>query len=94
MAHVKRVIHTDGGMARRTLRSAAADLPLARWLVDYGEARGYTSGRQMALYLKINPAVFGTWLRGEFEPDGVNQERLAEATGERLERAIEAAEGD
>lgn len=72
---------------RNSLRQSAVDTPLARWLVDYAEARGWTSGRQAALSLRdaagagINPAVFGTWLRGEFEPDTANQQHLAEATG-------------
>lgn len=89
LAFVKHLIHNGTRMAKRSLRQSAVDLPLAGWLVEYGEARNWTSGRQMAGRLGINPAVFGTWLRGEYEPDASNQEQLHTATGETRERIAE-----
>src|SRR6185295_12749855 len=71
-------------VARRSLRQSAADTPLARWLVDYGESRGWETGRQAAKYLGVKQAAFSTWLRGEMEPDRANQEQLAVGTGEPL----------
>lgn len=72
-----------------------ADEPFARWLVAYCEGRGWRSGRQAAKFLRdaegreFNPAVVGTWVRGAQLPDDENQQRLAEATGERVERIAE-----
>lgn len=68
-------------MRRRSLGRGAADTPLARWLVDYGDARGWTSGRQAAAYLGVNQSALATWLRGEGEPSAESQIQLAEATG-------------
>lgn len=72
-------------MSRYALRQTAADTPLARWLVELAERRGWASGRQAAKYLGVNQASFATWLRGEFTPSHESQQRLAERAGETLE---------
>lgn len=68
-------------VVRRSLRQSAADTPLARWLVEYGESRGWATGRQAAKYLGVKQAAFSTWLRGEVEPSREYQDQLAAATG-------------
>lgn len=80
---VKQMFHT-GCVVRRSLRQSAADTPLAQWLVEYGESRGWTAGRQAAKYLGVKQAAFSTWLRGEVEPSREYQEQLATATGQPL----------
>jgi transcriptional regulator with XRE-family HTH domain len=74
---------------KQTLRQKAADTPLARWLVDLAESRGWTSGRQAALYLGVNHATLWTWLHGTLEPDLDSQAHLHEVTGESAERIAE-----
>src|SRR5690348_7527007 len=71
-------------MPTRSLRQLAAETPLAEFLADVGEDRGWTTGRQAAKYLGVKQAAFSTWLRGEVEPGREYQEQLAAATGKSL----------
>ena len=80
LAAVNQASHTCV-VGRSSISQSAADTPLARWLVELAERRGWRSGRQMALYLKVNQAAVSTWLRGEVEPDRISQERLAQGAG-------------
>lgn len=84
---VKRSLQTER-VPNASLRRGAADTPLVRWLIEIAEERGWTSGRQAAKYLKVNQAAFATWLRGDFTPGPESQERLAETTGEPVEKIM------
>lgn len=78
---VKQIANTQE-VVRRSLRQSAAETPLAQWLVEYGEGRGWETGRQAAKYLGVKQAAFSTWLRGEVEPGRDYQEQLAAKTGQ------------
>jgi transcriptional regulator with XRE-family HTH domain len=76
-------------VARPSLTHPPAPTPFGLWIQDLGRQHNWTSQRQAAKYLGVDPKALNTWMRGEYAPSIDYQRHLAQRTGEPLEAIAE-----